>query len=125
MENAEKEARKNRQRQKRAMQKVLSSPSPTGDTKSSSSDKPKTTLFDDQDNQGLSVPTSRQYSTLRKKPRAKPPSQEVDSEPELSYWQYYCLVVARVAETLLVWSGDEETTERVLKEANEEKPKSE
>lgn len=116
LEMAEKEARRNRQRQKQAMQKVLSSNNSSTTTTTRTTT--PTPLYGQDE---CSTKNVRQYSTLRRKPPKSTPSEASDvSQPtELSYWEYYCLVVARVAETLLIWLGDEETKERLrLQEEN-------
>jgi tetratricopeptide (TPR) repeat protein len=124
LETAEKEARKNRQRQKQAMQKVLSS------SKGTTTEKTTTSLFDKEDEEEASKGRPRQYSSLRRKTLPKSPnasSQPPTNQaahvlvaPQLSYWQYYWLVVARVSETLLVWMGDEETKEKIKLELQQE-----
>jgi hypothetical protein len=114
LEAAEKEGRKNRQRQKRAMQKE------------GLSNTNSTTNHPDQG--------PRQYSTLRARRKTseaaatvqqqgkQPPPQLAKSVQDLSYWQYYRLVVARVAETLLMWLGEdeEEESEKLRKRKEEE-----
>lgn len=102
LEIAEANARKNRRRQKLALQKALQSP--TTETEHAST---------------ISSPSNvrapRQFSSIRARGKlseqgSKP--RESQSRPELSYCQYYRLVVARVTETLLIWLGDEETIKR-------------
>lgn len=112
LESAEKQARKNRQRQKRALQKALNKNDTTGTASSAV-----------QSDASANGGAPRQYSKLRKKPKATPypPSQEKEERLQLSYMQYYWVVVARVTETLLVWLGDEETKERLLQQERDEK----
>eukprot|EP00980_Cylindrotheca_fusiformis_P030357 scaffold24697_cov117-Cylindrotheca_fusiformis.AAC.1 len=119
LEMAEREARKNKQRQKRAMQKALATKkdvSKTGQEKAAATAKAslssKVAVTDDR---------PRQYSTLRAKKKAVPiEEKEKGTNTSLSYWQYYWLVVARVAEGLLMYVGDEET-KASLQEQDKEK----
>ncbi|KAL3941720.1 MAG: hypothetical protein SGBAC_003964 [Bacillariaceae sp.] len=116
LEGAEKEARKNRQRQKKSMQRALTkSAADPNSAKSSSADSAT----------GISVPNKepRKYSTLRTRKKVMDdttataedaPDGRLDVR-DLSYWQYYRLVVARVAESLLVLIGDDD-------EENERRP---
>ena len=154
---AEKEGRKNRQKQKLAMQRLLADTkrpnrtvesgvskisTATGTTPSSSSIKG---LYVDS-NCGKSPPSApRQYSTLRARRKEMAAAKSTnhiqkdydkrnhhpnDSEfakvlsgsgrKELSYWEYYWFMVARVSETLLVLLGDEETKEKLKKELEKE-----
>eukprot|EP00531_Pseudo-nitzschia_arenysensis_P010738 CAMPEP_0116124408 /NCGR_PEP_ID=MMETSP0329-20121206/5265_1 /TAXON_ID=697910 /ORGANISM="Pseudo-nitzschia arenysensis, Strain B593" /LENGTH=409 /DNA_ID=CAMNT_0003618387 /DNA_START=57 /DNA_END=1286 /DNA_ORIENTATION=+ len=115
---AEKEAKRNLARQKRAMQKVLSSPA-TSKT-SGTQDKEdgineKSSLSDSLYEQS---PRKREFSTLRARKHrtfASFVNPEVgmtkthsdDQEGSTSYSQYYWSMVARVAKRLLVMLGDE------------------
>ena len=38
--------------------------------------------------------------------------EEEDDSLRLSYWQWYMMVIGKLAEELLVWLGDEEFVER-------------
>ena len=110
LETAEKEGRKNKQRQKRAMQKALAN-----------------TNTSTKDDATQTIKAPRQYSTIRARKKATVPIknsvQKVEeassNTPELSYWQYYWLVVERVAESLLIMLGDEETKEKLKEKVNE------
>jgi hypothetical protein len=112
LETAEREGRKNRIRAQKGIQKALnvnkneepSSVTATTTTSAASSESSK----------GLySEKGPRKYSALRvrKATPAKNSAKEKQPDPnQLSYLEYYWAVVARVAETLLVWLGDEEVT---------------
>mmetsp|Transcript_42165 Transcript_42165/g.101769 ORF Transcript_42165/g.101769 Transcript_42165/m.101769 type:complete len:411 (-) Transcript_42165:3642-4874(-) len=113
LEAAEKEARKNRQRQKKSMQRALASSKSAASNSESSGKSPAKTS-------GISVPKEpRKYSALRarKKVSVTDSSSAEDAQEgrmdvrDLSYWQYYWLVVARVAETLLILIGDDDEDE--------------
>ncbi|CAJ1961459.1 unnamed protein product [Cylindrotheca closterium] len=117
LEAAEKEARKNRQRQKKSMQRALTS------NKSASSVPSGKKALDDTSS-GIPVPQGpRKYSTLRARKKVSPAdSTGTENAQEgrmdirdLSYWQYYWLVVARVAETLLLLIGDEDDDENSVR----------
>ena len=115
LEAAEKEARKNRQRQKKSMQRALAS------SKSASSASSDNKTFENaaKTSTGIPVPKEpRKYSTLRARKKVSPvdgaattaedaPDGRIDVR-DLSYWQYYWFVVARIAETLLLLIGDDE-----------------
>lgn len=137
LEVAEKQARKNRQRQRKAMQKALSTTKTT--TVSSSTSSTNSKRRQDAADESSGTPTGsaapstffgqeiraapRQYSTLRARKNPDHPldpkkeSTEVASNKErpVSYVEYYWTVVARVAEGLLLWLGDEETKKEVEK----------
>lgn len=128
LEAAETEARKNRQKQKQSLQKALLLSSTNNNNNSNSNNQPTSETTTTTTNSGLVEPNlpkpPRQYSTLRKR---KPPmvetstvqeqqqQQDEEGKQSLSYFQYYCLVVTRVIELLLVWLGDEETKEEIQK----------
>lgn len=109
LEAAEKEARKNRQRQKKSMQQALTKSVADPNSGKSSSANSAT---------GISVLNKepRKYSTLRTRKKVMDDTAATAEDvPEgrldvrdLSYWQYYRCVVARVAETLLVLIGDDD-----------------
>lgn len=131
LESAEKEARKNRQRQKRAMQKALWAPEDSSKANSSLSEAFVHASASDMSHASPSEKpsASRKYSTLRaRKPAADAEMSSSQDRKEMedirddwSYWQYYCLVVARVAEALLIWLGDEETKRQVRQRKEETK----
>lgn len=90
------EAKRNKERAKKGMQKVLQSTDHESD--------------DDASNEPLFAPTERTFSTLRAPSRVEDDHDEEDdtTSPTLSYWQCYLAMVARVAEKLLEWTGDDE-----------------
>jgi hypothetical protein len=122
LDTAEKEARKNQQRQKRAMQKVLSTSQLTSPSRARASSQPnadestQSSLYED-----LSPNSQpRQYSKLRAR---KNIASEKSSSPKScskaankvrkdqhqeSYVQYYWLMVARVTKYLLHLLGDDD-----------------
>ena len=112
LETAEREGRKNRLRAQKGIQKALNvndSKEPSSAATASAS----ATSPDDSFSNGLySDQGPRKYSALRVRktnPAKEKAAQEKQPEPKpLSYPEYYWAVVARVAETLLVWLGDEE-----------------
>jgi hypothetical protein len=127
LEAAEKEGRKNRQRQKRAMQNVLSTTNGDDKKKETTTNTTTPAIYD------ATTEPPRQYSTLRARRKTseaaavqqgkQPLPQPAKSVQDLSYWQYYRLVVARVAETLLMWLGDDdegEESEKLRKREGEE-----
>jgi hypothetical protein len=121
LETAEKEARKNRQRQKRAMQRVLSASSKqTTSEVTSNKDYQENkknapaALYEDK-----SSSTPRQFSSLRARKNASTKTLSTSSSPgtknnavpeeiQLSYMQYYWKMVARVARFMLNVLGDDE-----------------
>jgi hypothetical protein len=125
LDTAEREARRNRQRQKRAMQKVLSSSGSTKATKASNDaasdvrnrDDASSPLYGDLSTQA----TPRQYSTLRARknigkdvasPRYLRDGQQQNAprkELRVSYSRYYWDMVARVTTLLLRLLGDDES----------------
>lgn len=147
LDSAEKEGRKNRIRQKRAMQKVLSSSKASASetaTSSSSGRSVQRKEFPQQDQEQRSVNAvtsssskeatqnvtstkglyedesmkPRQFSTLRARridignktdKKVNDEDDDDNDNRQLTYLEYYWLVVAGVAETLLLWMGDEET----------------
>jgi tetratricopeptide (TPR) repeat protein len=99
LETSKLQARKNRDSQKRALQKAW---------------QPQNDIINEGHGFVPSAPeikTPRQYSSLQA--RKKEPNQEPQPEARLSHFQYYCLMVVRVTELLLVWLGDEETIKKV------------
>jgi hypothetical protein len=115
LETAEKEARKNKQQQKRAMQKALSSSNEKSNAHNTQeSENTSTAPLSDL---AITNRGARQHSTLRARKKGVPvqnlhqETEDQQSSSALSYWQYYCLVVARVAEALLILLGDDETKE--------------
>jgi len=105
LESAEVQARTNRQNQKRALQaawrpqndKERLEPCPSKSSSGSSTS---------------ATPANRPprlYSSVKAPKMMTPKKPKGPAEPELTYFQHYCLMVARVAETLLIWLGDEET----------------
>jgi tetratricopeptide (TPR) repeat protein len=124
---AEREGRRNRQRQQRAMQRVLgetttskpknenkSQDDDNGDNPSSGREASSST---NSNADGLYTTVPRKYSTIRSRRKQSneiPAADETtdkqrrqEQRSNLSYWQYYCLVVARVAEMLLEMIGDD------------------
>lgn len=96
---AENEAQKNEQRQKQGLQKEMSAKS------RNANDSAAIKEFD----QGTTQPI-RQYSSLRKRELVGGPPNVVPKEdPPMSYLQYYCLIAAKVSESLLLWLRDRET----------------
>jgi len=92
------EAERNRRRQERAMQQMWSV---------SSDSKPEGhCLYEDSKKR-------RPYSTLRSKPRSDDEVDTVPAKAQLSYWEYYMAVVGRIAERLLIMTGDKETIGRI------------
>lgn len=121
------EGKKNKDRAQRAMQKVLGSSSvkETGTANASlnedgsvtkqspstnSNDNTKAAASTPQENQGLYHEKHvRTYSTIRKRPEGPPPYEKARLPGlQLSYWQTYRLVAARVAQKLLDIIGEEE-----------------
>ena len=130
LEAAETEARKNRQKQKQSLQKALLSSTNNFTTANNNNHNhgtkatTSTTTTSSRGAIGLQDPNlpqpPRQYSTLRKrKPMVETSTtlekEEEERKPSLSFFQYYCLVVTRVTELLLLWLGDEETKEEIQK----------
>lgn len=132
VETAEKEARKNRQRQKQGMQKALSMTAPSTTITTATGENSTEESNGISRSSPLATQAPRKYSSLRARRKAQnsgiaPPHSSDDDndddatsysrrkklENKLSYFQYYCLVVARVAEALLIWMGDEETKQKV------------
>ena len=125
LEQAEREGRRNRQRAKMAMQKVLSSPptpSSTAPSAQSSSDNSTQSSsnhqkFKDDESGPISNSEPRKYSKLRSRKKSNVHSSDNESDvngavyeecdKQLSFSQYYWVVVARVAEQLLEWIGDD------------------
>mmetsp|Transcript_23103 Transcript_23103/g.54817 ORF Transcript_23103/g.54817 Transcript_23103/m.54817 type:complete len:518 (+) Transcript_23103:78-1631(+) len=127
---AEKEARKNRQRQKRAMQKVLSSSEAKRQSKNDASNSSNTIsslLYGDKISSSSSMSDgggpsseSRQFSTLRarrvtnnktRETSTKTSSNEDDNYSYQHVVRYYWDVVARVTQSLLIILGDDEVEE--------------
>mmetsp|Transcript_23105 Transcript_23105/g.54820 ORF Transcript_23105/g.54820 Transcript_23105/m.54820 type:complete len:523 (+) Transcript_23105:78-1646(+) len=127
---AEKEARKNRQRQKRAMQKVLSSSETKIQSKnddSNSSNKSSPLLYGDRISFSSSMSggggpssESRQFSTLRARRvtnnktttfSTNTSSNEDDNYSYQHVIRYYWDMVARVTQSLLIILGDDEVEE--------------
>lgn len=125
LDTAEAEAEKNKLRQKRAMQKFISAGVYHHDTVEEGSlqqcapkinkDHARRAQLDDQVDE-IPVPP-RQYSSLRKRKGTQNATftqktiLQKDQKANYSYWEYYWHVVARVAESLLMMLGDEETRE--------------
>ncbi|OEU19803.1 hypothetical protein FRACYDRAFT_182176 [Fragilariopsis cylindrus CCMP1102] len=113
---AEKEARKNRAKQKRAMQLVLSPSTSSSSNHRDDNKKKSPSLYENQSN-------PREYSKLRARKKGtsssssssstfngKDDSKSNTSDLEnISYSQYYWSMVARVANYLLTILGDEDT----------------
>ena len=96
LEQAMVEAKQNETRQERAMQQIWN----TSTTPKSSS------LYDDV--------KQRKYSNLRAKRKSDDDLDEgINVRENLSYWAYYMAVIARLAERLLVLTGDEETIDHI------------
>ena len=96
LEQAMVEAKRNETRQERAMQQIWN----TSTTPKSSS------LYDDV--------KQRKYSNLRAKRKSDDDLDEgINVRENLSYWAYYMAVIARLAERLLVLTGDEETIDHI------------
>ena len=111
---AEKEARKNRAKQKRAMQSVLSPSTSSSSNHRDDNKKISPSLYENQSN-------PREYSKLRARNKGTPSSSSTfngkdDSKSNttsdlenISYSQYYWSMVARVANYLLTILGDDDT----------------
>ncbi|CAB9506571.1 expressed unknown protein [Seminavis robusta] len=133
------EGKKNKKRTQRAMQKVLGSqssqdgnnmnpskeeslketnstpPSTPKTTISSPSSLPKSNDIPTPSDDDINTPLyhekpSRTHSTIRKRPEGPPPYEKLELDVDLSYWQMYRLVIARVAQRLLDIIGEEEGT---------------
>jgi hypothetical protein len=129
LDTAEKEARKNRQQQKQAMQKVLSmnkkasiSSKVTPSIQPQSEESKQSALYEDL----FEKSQPHQYSKLRARTRISGSQKTTsfltlseekitDQEQSSSYMQYYCSMVARVAKYLLHLKGDEEEDGHVKK----------
>jgi tetratricopeptide (TPR) repeat protein len=96
LERAIVEAQRNEKRRERAMQQVWAS--------HSNDDAPS--LYDD-------AAKTRSYSKLRAKEHADDSESETDETSKLSYWDFYLALIGRIAERLLLVSGDEETINRI------------
>jgi tetratricopeptide (TPR) repeat protein len=115
------EGKRNQQRQKQAMQRVLGKTKETETTEEKTSDAATATTTKKSFRRGLSEPVEadnplyrnelrrrRTHSTLRaRRPGCDPPSQQGEAIP-LSYRHYYWNAVARGAEKVLEWMGEEE-----------------
>jgi hypothetical protein len=111
---AEKEARKNRAKQKRAMQSVLSSSTSSSSNHRDDNKKISPSLYENQSN-------PREYSKLRARKKGTSSSSTINGKDDsnsnthvsdlenISYGQYYWSMVARVANYLLTILGDEDT----------------
>lgn len=123
LETAEKEARKNKQRQKRAMQKALASKYKDNNLTTSHAASHSTGPLSDL---AAEETRPRQYSTLRvRKKSAEAQDSERKKEDrtndiDLSYWQFYWLLVARVAEGLLLLLSDDETIKALEEQEKDE-----
>jgi tetratricopeptide (TPR) repeat protein len=117
--NASAEARRNKERQQQAMQKMLSSckkdVNTSSETSAAQSETPQPSLFPE-------IKGKRSFSTLRA-PSARrnceqdaPDDSEdrldVDEPRQLTYSQWYLIMIGRVAQKLLEWTGDEEYVKR-------------
>lgn len=118
---AEKEARKNLARQKRAMQTVLSSTSKS--TSHAAASSPQSLYENSSEPRQYSKLRARKTGSSSKDDSNTASSGDCDSQHP-SYSQYYWSMVARVAKSLLAMLGDDKDTdaERVPK-ANDEKMK--
>jgi hypothetical protein len=111
---AEKEARKNRAKQKRAMQSVLSSSTSSSSNHRDDNKKISPSLYENQSN-------PREFSKLRARIKGTSSSSTFNGKDDsnsntyvsdlenISYSQYYWSMVARVANYLLTILGDEDT----------------
>ena len=113
LEASEKEARKNRQRAKKAMQAVLSI-GKKDEAKATQISNPSKHQTETAEGEGYYYADNmpRKFSSIRARKMPKEDISQNETEKtteQLSYRQYYWLLVARVAETLLLWLGDEET----------------
>lgn len=115
---AEKEAKRNLARQKRAMQKVLTSPPTTKSSATQDKEDGVGKKFSLSDSLYEKSPRRREFSTLRARKyrtSASPLHPELgttiysdDHEGSPSYSQYYWSMVARIAKRLLVMLGDDD-----------------
>jgi tetratricopeptide (TPR) repeat protein len=107
VQRAEVEARRNQKRQERAMKQMLGGE--VDETLLLHEDQAGRVNPGGMASTGLyqDVRTRRMYSTLTAKRKCK-----VETDENVSYWQWYLSVVGRVAERLLMLLGDEEYERR-------------
>eukprot|EP00934_Nitzschia_sp_Nitz4_P001597 Nitzschia sp. Nitz4//scaffold73_size107353//3397//4572//NITZ4_004305-RA/size107353-processed-gene-0.158-mRNA-1//1//CDS//3329557431//1597//frame0 len=133
---SEESARKNIERQKRAMQQVLSSSNASRGAQQASNAAGSSVdatghTKNERDHSHEQPEPIREYSSLRirKKDRSEKnetpskinnaPGAALETSQQMSYAAYYWSVVARVAETILLWLGDEDTMKEVKKRQEE------
>jgi hypothetical protein len=121
------EARKNHDRQKKALQRVMAPPSTSKTTRTNRKDDgPKASstsvrfeettttggvLFPGEQQEGpLRRRPRKNYSTLRALRPQEAPEEDEDAhhDNKLSPWQHYVAVIGKIAEKILEWMGDEE-----------------
>jgi tetratricopeptide (TPR) repeat protein len=130
LEKAIAEGKKNKKRAQRAMQKVLGSQTSDATTDVNNSMNATTNAATQQSApfnakiriEKAKIPTAdtttplyhekqtRTHSTIRKRQEGPPPYERPRLPPQLSYWQMYRLIAARVAQRILDLIGEEEGT---------------
>jgi hypothetical protein len=126
LELSEQHARTNRRNQKRALQTAWQQ-SPEQDEEGSerrvgaaTAGSGTTSTATTSTSIGSEIKPPRQYSSVKARKTTpmttEPPPKPADAQ--LSYFQYYCFMVVRVTETLLIWLGDEETIKKVKERAD-------